>query len=271
MRISLKFPFHLLLIMFFIGYTQVGQVSAQWTAAERNSFFNEMKDVPELDAFGERKQDWINCYLEKLEQNYASFAAANQDEIGVPRLAEECTRYVYSQNPNSGARGNRNDGSITITPKQEYYNQYNSTDKRWSDAERSRFIKELLDVPELDNFGDQKMDWIYCFLAKCEINYPSYEIMDRDEEGVTKLGAECYGLLFSSDSQRGNWSEADKQLFIQTMNNVPELDNFGQFKSAFINCMLQKCEMTYGSFMEADTDERGITRIAEQCAGEIGG
>ncbi|CAG5081083.1 hypothetical protein [Parvicella tangerina] len=50
----------------------------------------------ELAVFGDKKQDFIDCYLEKVENNYSSFAAADKDLDGCSALAESCATEVMS-------------------------------------------------------------------------------------------------------------------------------------------------------------------------------
>jgi hypothetical protein len=50
------------------------------------------------------------------------------------------------------------------------------------------------------------------------------------------------------------------------MNNVEELSNFGEEKIKFIECYLEKCENYYSSYYDADQDEDGCKKLAEDCA-----
>lgn len=48
----------------------------------------------DLDAFGDKKQDFIDCYLQKIEANYKNFNSADSDLDGCSKLAEKCAKEV---------------------------------------------------------------------------------------------------------------------------------------------------------------------------------
>ena len=72
-----------------------------------------------------------------------------------------------------------------------------------------------------------------------------------------------------NSSSKGNWSDDDKKKFRKEMSEVKELANFGNKKSAWIECYLRKCEANYSSFAAADRDEKGVEIIAMECSNEI--
>jgi hypothetical protein len=49
------------------------------------------------------------------------------------------------------------------------------------------------------------------------------------------------------------------------MESIQELSAFGDNKSKWIECYLNKCEANYSSFYEADRDAAGCKRIALIC------
>lgn len=51
----------------------------------------------DLAVFGEHKQDFIDCYLGKIENNYSSFASADSDLEGCSKIAEECAGEVMTE------------------------------------------------------------------------------------------------------------------------------------------------------------------------------
>lgn len=63
---------------------------SDWDKA--NAAVKEVED--ELEVLGENKQPYIDCYLEKMENNYKSFADADADMAGAKKLAEECAKEV---------------------------------------------------------------------------------------------------------------------------------------------------------------------------------
>ena len=76
-------------------------------------------------------------------------------------------------------------------------------------------------------------------------------------------------LTSCSDSVKGKWSEEDKEKFRTEMESIPELSALGEFKTAYIECFLSKCEANYSSFFVADRDEKGAEALAIECAEEI--
>lgn len=75
-------------------------------------------------------------------------------------------------------------------------------------------------------------------------------------------------------SERGNWSKADINRARSEMESArKEMDDLiGKKKTdAFIDCALQKIEMRYTNFKEADSDHAGIEKIAENCINEVMG
>jgi len=76
-------------------------------------------------------------------------------------------------------------------------------------------------------------------------------------------------LTSCGGSVKGKWSEDDKKKFRNEMKNVKELSNFGENKEKFIECYLSKCEANYSSFSDADQDEKGVGKLAEDCSNFI--
>lgn len=48
----------------------------------------------DLDVFGDHKQDFIDCYLGKIEDKYENFASADADLAGCSAIAEECAEEI---------------------------------------------------------------------------------------------------------------------------------------------------------------------------------
>lgn len=121
-------------------------------------------------------------------------------------------------------------------------------------------------VSALNNWGDQKRAFIECYLNKCEANYSSFFVADRDEKGCERLATACANELSADEPIEKGWTYDEKIQFRKDMEEVPELNNFGSNKVAFIECYLNKCEAKFASYDEANLDEEGCTRLAEQCA-----
>ncbi len=73
--------------------TACGQISVKgaWSKEDKDRANAEIKKVDaDLDILGDKKQAYIDCYLEKLENNYDDFKSADSDEKGCEKLAVEC-------------------------------------------------------------------------------------------------------------------------------------------------------------------------------------
>ena len=76
-------------------------------------------------------------------------------------------------------------------------------------------------------------------------------------------------LTSCSGSVKGKWTEDDKQKFLKEMEGIEELSALGEQKAKWIDCYLSKCESTYSSFEEADSDEKGLEKIQDACLSEV--
>jgi hypothetical protein len=73
--------------------TACGQTSKKgaWNKEDKDRANKEIKKVEaDLSILGDKKQAYIDCYLEKLENNYDNFSAADTDEKGCEKLAIDC-------------------------------------------------------------------------------------------------------------------------------------------------------------------------------------
>lgn len=88
---------------------------------------------------------------------------------------------------------------------------------------------------------------------------------------ITSIGLVVLAFILNScgGSVKGKWSDEDKKKFREEMKTVKELSNFGENKDKWIECYLAKCEASYSSFSEADQDEKGVGKLAEECADQI--
>lgn len=66
-----------------------------WSAEDKKKAQAEIAEVDsDLDVFGDKKQDFIDCYLEKIENNYKDFKTADSDLDGCTKHAEQCAKEV---------------------------------------------------------------------------------------------------------------------------------------------------------------------------------
>lgn len=78
----------------------------------------------------------------------------------------------------------------------------------------------------------------------------------------------CF-LFFFQNGLLAQWSGTDKKRFYKEMEAVPELENFGENKSRWLECYLSKCEKNYSSFAKANSDAKGCEKLAMDCTKEI--
>lgn len=70
-----------------------GSKKGAWSDDDKKKANDEMKKVESsLDILGDKKQQFIDCYLDKIEDNYDNFDAANKDEKGCSKLATDCMK-----------------------------------------------------------------------------------------------------------------------------------------------------------------------------------
>ncbi len=66
-----------------------------WSQEDKDKANAEIKKVESsLDALGDKKQQYIDCYLGKIEDNYNNFDEANKDQKGCEKLAMDCANEV---------------------------------------------------------------------------------------------------------------------------------------------------------------------------------
>lgn len=74
--------------------TEVSSVG-NWSTADKEKADAAIAAIDaELAAFGDKKQDFIDCYLEKVENTYSNFTDADSDLEGCSSLAESCATEV---------------------------------------------------------------------------------------------------------------------------------------------------------------------------------
>ena len=78
-----------------------------------------------------------------------------------------------------------------------------------------------------------------------------------------------FTLSSCANSSKGNWSEESKKQFLEDMNVIKELSNFGANKEKWVECYLSKCEMNYDSYSQANQDEPGCAILAKECGNEV--
>jgi len=75
-----------------------GSKKGAWSDEDKKRADDEVKKVESsLDVLGDKKEAYINCYLDKLENNYKSFDDANKDQKGCEKHALDCIQDIYAE------------------------------------------------------------------------------------------------------------------------------------------------------------------------------
>lgn len=71
-------------------------VKGAWNDADLKTMNDEVLKVEDdLAAFGDKKQEFIDCYTEKVEESYDNFTEANKDGEGCAKLATDCASQLF--------------------------------------------------------------------------------------------------------------------------------------------------------------------------------
>lgn len=235
------------ILVIFAAITLIGCNSSEngdWSKADIQEFLEDVENLETLSKFEDNQAyEWVERYLSKCEAKYSSYYEASQDIEGRERLMLECNEEV-------SLIGSRKDD--------------------WTKADKLEFDREMEIIKRSSELGEQTMAvWIECYRSKCEAKYSSYYEASQDIEGCEKIMTECSEELFSNGSEKGNWSEADKQKTYDEMETIEELLELGDKREEWIECFLSKCEAKYSSHYAASQDIEGCDMIVLECNEEI--
>lgn len=74
-----------------------GSKKGAWSDADKKQAKDELKNIEaSLGILGDKKQAYIDCYLNKIEDNYESFDAAQKDNNGCGKIFVECMDNVFA-------------------------------------------------------------------------------------------------------------------------------------------------------------------------------
>ncbi|HYG52105.1 MAG TPA: hypothetical protein VD905_14435 [Flavobacteriales bacterium] len=72
-----------------------GSKKGAWSEADKKKADEEIKKADaDLAAFGDKKDAFVKCYLDKIEDNFDNFDQANKDLEGCKKYATECAQEV---------------------------------------------------------------------------------------------------------------------------------------------------------------------------------
>lgn len=70
-----------------------GSKKGAWSDEDKKKLNGEVKLFEFVfEKYGDKKQVIIDCILEKIEDNYDNFDAANKDEKGSSKLIDDCVK-----------------------------------------------------------------------------------------------------------------------------------------------------------------------------------
>jgi hypothetical protein len=139
---------------------------------------------------------------------------------------------------------------------------------QWSKADKVRFYKEMENAKELDNLGADKTKWIDCYFEKAQSEFSSFDDADKNLDGCQKLAEVCAGEVLDQGSTIGKWSERDRKMYYEEMNNT-DFNELGERKKDYIDCYLNKLENNFKSMRIANMDSVLCETLAKECALEL--
>lgn len=70
-----------------------GSVKGNWSDIDKENFQKDMSEAPSLASLGDKKELFIECYLNKCEAKYNSYHEADNDEE-ISQLVTECANEI---------------------------------------------------------------------------------------------------------------------------------------------------------------------------------
>jgi len=85
----------------------------KWSEADLKKAYDAIGEADaDLDQLGEYKQEFIDCYVSKIQNNYESFEAADKDQAGCESFAMECASEIMAKiEPEMPEEGEEGEGS----------------------------------------------------------------------------------------------------------------------------------------------------------------
>ena len=149
-----------------------GSEKGNWSEEDREKFDEVMEEnAGSLEAMGDLKEEFIECYYEKLEANYENFEEADGDIEGAKKYAQECTEEL-------------------LYGKEE--GESESTQGNWSNEDIERFNADMEGIDDqLSAMGAKKDAFIDCYFDKLQNRFASYAKANSDVEAASTFAMEC--------------------------------------------------------------------------------
>lgn len=166
--------FALPMVLFTTAYA--GGDKGKWSKKDRKKFAKAMEEQNEvLDAMGDMKDPFVDCYFEKLQANYEGFAEADNDHLGAKRFASQCIQEL-------------NIGGEERPSK--------SMEGLWSRKDVVSFYKEMDGIwDSLEALGEKRVEFIECYLKVLESSYQNFDEANSDAEGAGEAAEKCVSVL----------------------------------------------------------------------------
>ena len=156
------------------GEIEEASVSSKgdWNKENKEKAMDAMDEIKDelAESMGRKEaNDYLDCYLGKLEDNYPNFRSADKDFEGCGELAAECMEEL----------------GLSMSAASTY--------GAWSEDDIEKAKKEINSMRDQMEaiLGDKTDDYLECYLDAVELNYPDFATANGDLDGCTVLATEC--------------------------------------------------------------------------------
>lgn len=233
--------------------TQKPSVKGLWNVGDYEKMYTELNSSKaefEQIIGEEQTKSFINCAMERMENEFPNFEAANNNPEEMKAIGFDCMTSILENQTSSK-------GNWSITDRQKA--------REHLEALRPD-LEEMLSPREANAV-------MFCAIEKAETQYNNFKEADHDYEGMKTIGRECMNeVLDATESMRGLWTQEDLQKAHDEMENErEEMDELIGAKNtdSFIECALSEVEMMFENYEEADNSMEGVEEIAEKCMAKI--
>lgn len=218
---------------------------SNWSELDKNLTREQLNE--ELDSSYEaehltigEKNAYLDCVIRKLEQEYNSPREADKDLYGIETLCVECVNEI---NANGSKTGNWSSSDI-----QKFKNEISLT--------KDIFIEQNLDMAKFYPF----------LISKFENNFSSYYEMNKSQKLVETIMTESMIEFRANGSKKGYWSKSDREKLEKDVYLTKDiLISSGINPRKFTECLINKFELIYNSYYDANQDINGFQKIYQSC------
>jgi len=118
-----------------------------------------------MTAFGDKKQDFIDCIFNKFENTYSSFSMAMDANHGKEEI-KKCFKDIYGPKP--------------------------SKIGKWNNEDKQRFNSEMESIKsEIDQLGEYKDAFLSCYFEKIQNTFSSFNQAYNNSSKCQQLATKC--------------------------------------------------------------------------------